>query len=201
MREYTLKRISGTLDWDSVAVMPIDTLLWTEQTDVSAQAQLCWDETAIYVRLKAVEQEIRREHTGLMDDVCEDSCLEFFLRPTEAYMYFNLEFNPNCALYLGYGTGMDDLVRLLVQDQQAVFQPQSKLTEDGWEITYRVPEAFIRQFFPDFAMAEGLSFYGNCYKCGDLTPNPHDRAWSPMNCESPAFHRPQDFGRLVLGGA
>lgn len=167
--------------------------------DIRAQGQLCWDEAAIYVRLRAWETEIRAEHSGLLQSVCEDSCLEFFLRPTDDLRYFNFEFNPNCALYLGYGTNVTELTRLIVADEPALFQPKAARLSDGWEITYRVPFAFIRRFFPDFTPCEGLAMYGNCYKCGDLTVRQHYLSWNPMRCDTPQFHRPQDFGRLILG--
>ena len=83
MRSYTIKKIHGTPDWSTIPVMPIDTLLWTDSTDVSAQAQICWDEDALYLRMEAVEPHIRMEENGPLASVCLDSCLEFFFRPTD----------------------------------------------------------------------------------------------------------------------
>lgn len=198
MRTYTLKKITSTPNWDEIAVMPIDTLLWTPESDIRAQAQLCWDDAAIYVRLAAQEANIRAEHTGLMAAVCEDSCLEFFFRPTEDMRYFNFEFNPNCALFLGLGINSKELVRLIVQDQDAVFTPKATRRCDGWEISYRIPFSFIRHFFPAFAPKVGLQFSGNCYKCGDLTVAPHYFVWNPIETGT-TFHCPQYFGQLILG--
>ncbi len=199
MRSYTLPKITGAPDWSAVPVMPIDTLLWTESCDVRANAQLCWDDTAIYVHLMAEEKEIRAELTGKMDSVCDDSCLEFFLQPTEDPRYFNFEFNLNCALYLGFGPDLNTLVRLLVQDQDEEFAPKAQRNEKGWEITFRVPFDFIRKFYPEFRAYSGLSMRGNCYKCGDLTPNPHFLAWNPMSGDTPRFHHSPDYGELILG--
>ena len=42
MKTYTLKKINGTPDWNTIEILPIDTLLWTDPLDISAQAQLCW---------------------------------------------------------------------------------------------------------------------------------------------------------------
>ena len=94
---------------------------------------------------------------------------------------------------------MTELTRLIVADEPALFQPKAARLSDGWEITYRVPFAFLRRFFPDFTPCEGLAMYGNCYKCGDLTVRQHYLSWNPMRCDTPQFHRPQDFGRLILG--
>ena len=201
MKSYTLKKISGAPDWSTIPVLYMDTQLWSDPVDIQAQAQLCWDQEAIYVRLKAVEKDIRAEYTGQLDMVCEDSCLEFFLRPTESLRYINIEFNPNCALYLGYGSSIYDSVRL-IQSPENNFSPKAQRNEDGWEISYRVPFQFIQLFFPDFVPAENTQFYGNFYKCGDETPHPHYFLWQPVT-EKPAssFHSPAEFGRLILGGS
>lgn len=200
MESYVLKQISGAPDWEEIEALPIANLQWSAPIDCRAQAQLCWNKDAIHVRLRAQETNIRAEHFGRPCMVCEDSCLEFFFRPySDDLRYFNFEFNPNCALYLGFGTGMPDLIRLFVADEQALFVPAARRLEDGWEITYQIPFRFVRQFFPDFLPAKNLAFRGNCYKCGDLTVQPHYLSWSPLSCDTPGFHRPQDFGELIFG--
>ena len=199
MRSYTLKRVNGAPDWNTIDIMPIDTVMWMPNPGISAQAQMCWDDEAIYVRMKTVEENIRAVNTGLLDDVCQDSCLEFFIRPTEDMRYFNLEFNLNCALYLGFGSNMENLVRLVVQDKDAIFAPKAQRNEDGWEIAYRIPFSFIRHFFPDYAPKAGMQFYGNCYKCGDLTVQEHYLSWNPLTSPTPSYHRPWDYGRLIFG--
>ena len=198
MRTYTIPKTNGAPDWKNIPVMPIDNLLWTDSIDVSAQAQLGYDEAYLYVRLEAVEPHIRMEETDVLAEVCQDSCLEFFLRPTERMDYFNIEFNPNKIVWLGFGTGVHNLIRM-VPDTQELLDPQVVFTDAGWVLTYRVPFAFIRQFFPEFAVKEGAVMYCNAYKCGDLTVKPHYLSWNPVESETPAFHRPQDFGKLILG--
>lgn len=44
-----------------------------------------------------------------------------------------------------------------------------------------------------------LRLRGNFYKCGDATVQPHYLAWNPVTSETPAFHRPWEFGEIVLG--
>lgn len=200
MRSYTVKKIAGKPDWSQIPVMPIDTVLWTEFTDVTAQAQVCWDEEALYVRQEVVEPHIRKEETGLLASVCLDSCLEFFIRPTERLEYFNIEMNPNRALWLGYGTTTAGLIRLLVPDVEKLLDSKVEFTEKGWVLTYRVPFAFIDRFFPDFEAKEGVKMYANAYKCGDNTKYPHYLSWNPIESETPNFHLPKCFGELILGG-
>ena len=47
----------------------------------------------IYLFRHAVEPHIRMEETDPMSEPCLDSCLEFFVRPTERMDYFNIESN------------------------------------------------------------------------------------------------------------
>lgn len=195
MREYTIVRRGEELNWANVPSLKIDTLLWTEKSDIVAEAQLCYDENALYVHLSAIEAEIRAEHTSPIGMPCEDSCLEFFFSPYNGdERYFNIEFNPNCCMYLGMGSNVENLVRLLIKDD--LFQPTANRTKDGWEVFYSVPTEFVRRFFPDFKPESGASIRANCFKCGDLTVNPHFFSWNPCTSETPAFHRPCDFGLM-----
>ena len=59
---------------------------------------------------------------------------------------------------------------------------------------------FVRRFFPEFELRRGLRLRGNFYKCGDATVQPHYLAWNPVTSAVPAFHRPEDFGVIELGG-
>lgn len=77
---------------------------------------------------------------------------------------------------------------------------RTRRTDGGWEVGYRVTAEFVRRFFPEFELRRGLRLRGNFYKCGDATVQPHYLAWNPVTSETPAFHRPEDFGEIVLGG-
>jgi hypothetical protein len=56
----------------------------------------------------------------------------------------------------------------------------------------------VRRFFPAYAPVSGGTIRANFYKCGDLTPQEHYLSWNPMTCDTPAFHRPCDFGLLTF---
>ncbi len=199
MQTYSIFPKNESSDFDAVPPLFIDHLQWSPPVDIRAEARLSYDSAALYVYLRAYERNIRAEHTGLLDMVCEDSCLEFFLQPVENdTRYFNFEFNRNCALYLGFGSGTRDLVRLVVDRADSLFAPQSHPLQNGWALDFRVPVSFIARFFPGYSLSSGQRLRGNCYKCGDRTAQPHYLSWSPMQCEKPDFHRPQDFGAFVL---
>ena len=196
MRTHTIPRKPKELDWEQIPSVQIDHLLWTPPVNITATAQICYDDTALYLHLSATEAHIRAEHTGLLGQPCEDSCLEFFFSPCSGdNRYFNVEFNPNCCMYLGIGTGAEDLVRLIPGDQ-TLFHPNAARTADGWEITYQIPFSFIKRFFPEFAPASGKTMRANFFKCGDLTLQEHYLSWNMVTSKTPAFHRTCDFGML-----
>ena len=198
MKTYLITKKQADLDWSRVPAVAIDTCQWGYWADVTAQAQLCYDEDFLYARLTAREADIRAEEHGQTAMPCLDSCLEFFFAPnTASTTYFNVEMNPNCAMYLGIGNDRYDLVRLVLPED-GNFDAEAVRTEDGWALTYRIPVAFIQRFFPEFKAESGAMMRGNFYKCGDETVKPHYFAWNPVECEDPDFHLPQWFGKLYF---
>lgn len=186
------------MNWDSIIPFSINRIYWSEPTEICAEARICYDEDAIYVRLTAQEREIRAEEKGPSGMPCEDSCLEFFLAPDpEDSRYLNFEFNPNACMYLGIATGIQDLIRLLPENAK-LFQPCVEMMETGWSITYQIPNYFIRFFFPKFEAVSGRKVRANFYKCGDKTRIPHFLSWNELTSPAPDFHRSCDFGELFF---
>lgn len=199
LARYTISRCDGEPSWEGVPVLDIDHQAWLEPVDIAAHAQLCYDDEALYVRMWAEEENVRAEWQS--DDplarTYEDSCLELFLAPVSGdARYLNFEFNPNCAVGAQIGTAKTDRVRIIPDGDP--YQATSALTEDGWEIEYRLPFDLIRTFFPDFVARPGTQMRGNLYKCGNLTVHRHYIAWSPVGGETPNFHLPEYFGVLTL---
>ena len=193
MMEYTTKRCSGRPDWSAIPAVSLDYALEETNANVRAQAQFCYDDTAFYLRLSAQEECIRAELTGQLDEVCEDSCLEFFFRPVvDDPRYVNIECNPNGCLFVGIGANIETLTRL--NPNQHPISPVAKRISGGWEAVYTVPYRFIHQHFPGFSPKSGDSMRGNFYKCGDLTVIPHYLCWNPVPMQDFAFHNPEAFG-------
>ncbi len=200
MKNYTITRVTGTPDWCTIPALQVDTYQWLPKLPVTMQAQLCYTDSGIHLHLTAQEQNIRAAHSAPLSMVCEDSCMEFFVRPeADDLRYFNFEFNPNGCAFIGFGPNGRELVRLVPQAEDTLLQKQVRYTADGWELFFTVPVSLIRVFFPGYTLTPGKVLRANCYKCGDHTVQPHYIAWNPIDSETPNFHRPQDFGRMVLG--
>lgn len=188
----------ATPSWDNVPSVELHHTGWLEEAPVRAWAQLCCDDSALWVRMEAEESPVRATLREPLDEVYQDSCLEFFLAPDPAdSRYINFEFNPLRNVYLGFGSTRPTRVRQIVSSVEELFRPEPYYTEKGWGIVYCIPFDFIRNYFPAF-QAKG-EMAGNFYKCGDKTAQPHYLSWAPMSTDTPDFHRRQDFGILYFG--
>lgn len=200
MKEYTIVPKGEILDWSLIPKLDINSPLFPEEeVFITANAQICYDDKALYVRLSCDEEEIRAEEVNPLGEVCADSCMEFFFCPLEGdKRYFNIECNISGAIFLGMGANVQTLVRFIPEVPPIC--PKGKKLEKGWEVTYSIPYTFIRHFFPEFKAEKGASIRANCYKCGDKTSRPHYFTWNPVPVLPEAsFHNPEKFGVMYFG--
>lgn len=184
-------------NWEKIQSVELSHTGWLHPSDISAKAQMCYNNSTIFVRLQAEERHIRAKLSDPLDRICDDSCMEFFFAPIpNDNRFFNFEWNPLGALYLGFSTGRKLHVRQIISDVNFIFSPQPFNTENGWGIEFEIPVRFIQLYMPEFEI--GKDAEGNFYKCGDKTKTPHYLAWSPLSCNKPDFHRRQDFGTFVF---
>lgn len=192
----TAKRVD-TPDWDKLNAVELHETGWLEPAGISASAKICHNGENIYVRFEACEKNIRAQLTDPLSQVCEDSCVEFFLAPDiNDERYINFEWNPLGTLYLGFGGKRDARMRLIVKKPVELFAPAPFRTENGWGMEFKIPVHFIRTLCPSFTL-EGKCAC-NFYKCGDCTIAPHYLAWSRPLTEKPDFHRREFFGTLIF---
>lgn len=178
--------------------MEVAEVEWLPDRGIRMTQQVCYDETGLYIRQRAWERELRMEVREPLGSVCQDSCMEFFFSPAADARYFNIECNPIGSVYFGFGAQRETRVRLISEDVKALLSLETERYPDGWEVRYHIPLAFVQMFFPDFTLSSGQRFTANCYKCGDKTEKPHYLAWNPVTSTVPDFHRPVDFGEMVL---
>ena len=194
---YTIHSVANEPIWPAIPHLEINRILWKPDCGIRAFGQICYSADSLHVHLRAVEKHIRAEYTAPLSPVCRDSCLEFFFMPEGDDRYFNFEVNPNGCLLLGFGHGRKDRVMLARQDMAELFGIRTARTGDGWEVYYRIPLSFLQLFQPGFSFTGALR--ANVYKCGDMTEQEHYLSWNPVASETPDFHRPEDFGRMVFG--
>lgn len=192
---YFVPRTAGP-DWSAPAQISLTHTGWLPPCPVAAWFRACHDGERLYLRLEAEECPTRATYTGPLDPVCRDSCLEFFFAPDKTDdRYLNFECNPLGTMVLGFGAGRPMRVRQIPNCMEQ-FQIEPFAAAGGWGVTFAVPADFLRLYFPGFTFSGEAA--ANFYKCGDDTAAPHYLAWAPLTCDTPDFHRRQDFGRLIF---
>ncbi len=193
---YSITKVSGDIDWESIPTLPIEKVLWTDDFGIRAEGQICYDDENLYVHQRAFESDIRAENTEPLSPVYEDSCMEFFFKLEESPNYFNFEINPNGCLGNQFGPEKTDRINIVRDDAQEYFDIHTDRTDDGWEVYYQVPLKYIRLFYPDYTFKGSLS--ANMYKCGNKTVNKHYLSWTDIKLDKPNFHCPEYFGTMIF---
>lgn len=191
---YTVKNAAQAA-WEEVTSIELTHTGWVEACPIRARAKACHDAENLWIRMEAEEKPFRATLNGKLDQVCDDSCLEFFFAPSPGdKRYFNFEWNPLGTLNLGFGAERPTRVRQIVKKPEELFQPRPFQTQNGWGISFRIPAEFIGLYIPDYTFSGEAA--ANFYKCGDRTERIHYLAWAPLSSSTPDYHRRQDFGIL-----
>jgi hypothetical protein len=189
--------------WKDAQTAPVNHFPWGGEDSFRPVtcARLRTNGEAFFVYMETSETELRAETRGF-GHVHTDSCMEFFLSPDiRSERYLNWEFNSAGAMYLSIGTGRHDRIAIPRENYRELFQVKTAVHDRGWNLEYRIPFSFIREYFPTAELQAAYAMRGNFYKCGDLSPRPHFGCWSPINLPQPNFHCPEFFGEMIIGEA
>ena len=197
MKTYTIKKAAAPVTEDSFKIAETAPVTYSPfpgfESPFHAEAQLLYTDEAIYVHFKTDEKPLLARRTERDSEVCEDSCMEFFLSPDENDPhYFNFEINPFGTLYLHYDLNRNE--HEAVDAPSELFEIKSVITHSHWELFYKIPFSFILSHFEKITDA----CRGNFYKCGEDTPIEHYACWNEIHLEKPDFHCPQFFGKLIF---
>ena len=158
--------------------------------------------TAIYIDFFTRCNYLRAENYTNLSPVADDSCVEFFVSPTLDNHYWNFEFNCIGAINASHRSERHNPTRLNDAELASVRRSAScgnrpfKEMEGifAWNLLCAIPLALIGVEYT----GNPIEMAANFYKCAGKTSAPHFLTWNPVRCEKPDFHRPQDFGRIVL---
>lgn len=193
--------------WAEVSVAPINNFHWEKENFVRPRsyAQLCAvKDKGIYARLWSFEKDIAAVYENRDDPVYRDSCLEFFLCPTQgaAAPYANFEMNSKGVILSEYGAGRG-LERKKLKELSGVAPKVTpfSLTENGenaWGVELFVSEKLLSDITGKEFKVKPMALRGNFYKCGDDTPVPHFGAFSPVGSEEKGFHNTETFANIIF---
>lgn len=171
-----------------------------------------WDSEALYVRFDVVDCSVRSVRTKQLSDVWCDSCVEFFVTPTELPKHFNFEINPGGIIHYSFirdpkRLSSGEYVDWTLGDEESIpsmmihhNMPETISPEQfgniQWTIAYRVPFSLMKRYEPSLVYPmEGDVWRGNFFICGDELKEPRWGAWADIGKEL-AFHQPSKFGYL-----
>lgn len=214
MNTYVIKRLPEGVDlpdfkgelnraWAECPAAEIGNYIWDENGyKPHAEARVMYSDAGLHVYMRAWENEVRAvaDYCGR---ICQDSCLEFFVRPNmDVDRYTNIEMNPLGKFMCGIGRdryGRFEASKLPLDGMNVQHSVQDAETFHGpmWEIAYTVPADWMELWF-GVRPHSGLEMRGNFYKCGDNARFEHYGMWNPVKSDHPDFHRPESFGKLIL---
>ncbi|MDD4361684.1 MAG: carbohydrate-binding family 9-like protein [Bacteroidales bacterium] len=185
--------------------LSLDCLNWPGEFPYAPETRLSLGRSSsgIYLHYVVEEKEKRTSHHSDNAPVWQDSCVEFFVALPSEEEYFNFEFNS-----LGYCLA----ARRKSREEYVLFSPeQLALIEripgsasicpevagksaQSWSLIVYIP--FILLGLDCKRLPSVLK--ANFYKCCSACTEKHYLSWSPVHSEKPDFHRPQDFGLLLV---
>ncbi len=180
----------------------LDCLNWPESFSYKPEVSFsAWhDGKTLHLRYEVSEKSVRAEEGTPGNFVYKDSCVEFFIKPSEADPhYYNFEWNAIGTLYLAYRTCRQDPEKAPAEILSKVKAVSSlgrstfpeRPAEGPWTLDIEIPvEALWHSGLKTWA---GIKGRANFYKCGDGLSVPHYVTWAPIETANPDYHRPEFF--------
>ncbi|OOQ59784.1 carbohydrate-binding family 9-like protein [Mucilaginibacter pedocola] len=157
------------------------------------------------IRLRFVvnEPHLNARKRPINSDVHNDNCVEFFIAFGDEEGYYNIEFNCLGSIKAAYGKNRfgrefvpAELLNPIVETM--VLDLNNNVPKGGisWDISAVLPlSVFCYSSLPTLS---GTECAVNFTKCGDQLPVPHFLSWVKLDGDTPDFHQPQCFAKVVF---
>lgn len=197
--------------WQRAAIVTLDHFL-KESSDhhPGVKVKLTYLDDILYVFFRVSDKYVLCERTQYQARVCEDSCVEFFIRPKPDHGYFNFEINCGGTMLLYY---IEDATR--VDDAFAKYSPvpwklasmidiyhslpprvyPEIIDDTEWMLEYRIPFTLFEAYLGPLGNVAGQTWHGNLFKCADSSSHPHWTSWAPLDGKH-NFHLPEYFAPM-----
>ncbi len=169
----------------------------------------------LFLLFRVQDRWVRSVRRHYQDNVCRDSCVEFFVAPRPGQGYFNFEINAGGTLLLHYQAprprrrgapatyrrvrvpwALGRRVRIFHSLPRTVDPERAAAVE--WRIECRIPWQIFEAYVGRLGALAGQTWHANFYKCGDATSHPHWASWAPMGPQL-SFHLPRYFAPIRFG--
>jgi hypothetical protein len=215
VKEYGVHHIKRHLEldgdwhkpvWRSVPELLLDCYMGPEPAHrPETRAKVLYDAENIYVIFRVKDRYVKAVSENPQDQVCRDSCVEFFFTAGEDTSgYFNFEINC-CGVYLFHYQKARHVDMVLADDEDCKRIkiahtlsgpiPNEIPNQIDWTVEFAIPLDILKRYCPDYSPPRaGAVWTANFYKCADNTSHPHWLTWAPVDYPYPDFHRPDSFG-------
>lgn len=204
-------------DWKNVKTLEVANFHPDEASDHKPQTlvKTLYTDQGVYVLFKVVDKYVKSTNTVFQSRTCDDSCVEWFVRPKtqgsdDQRGYFNFELNCGGTLQCRYTKLSKEEKRTSTHpiDQKdldsmkiyhslpATVDPEIE-KETTWYVGLYAPFTFFEKYVGTLGTMAGQQWRANFYKCGNKTSHPHGYAWAPV--DNPNFHTPRCFGVMEFG--
>jgi hypothetical protein len=197
--------------WGSVPALTIgDFLERSGPHRPLTQAKVLYSEQGLHTIFRVEDRYVLSIHTRYQDQVCRDSCVEFFVEPIRDRGFFNFEVNAGGTLLLYHcqdkqrtarggelNTHVDEADGKLVRiyhSMPRVVQPEVA-EPTTWLIEWFAPFSIFEKYLGCPVPKGGSTWRGNLYKCGSRME--HWASWANIG---PIFnfHQPDFFAPMPL---
>ena len=197
--------------WENLDAISLNFHREENKQNPSVEVKVFYNELSLILFWKVEEMNITCNHKNHFDNVYEDSCVEFFIKPFGAVGYFNFEISCIGKVLSYYITDwmrdsdgtLKEFTRLSIDDIEKIkiiktFDESDEGSSEinKWFLLVEIPF----QILIDNSELNKLDFekkwHGNFYKCADSSPLPHWSSWNKI--EELNFHQPKDFGEIVF---
>ena len=167
-----------------------------------ALATLAHDSEYIYASFLVRSKSIKAIHLEDQKAVCDDSCMEFFIKPEPDGEYFNFEFNCLGTMNASHRESRTVSTRLTAEQGATVLRfpamPRESFEERQglatWELLVKIPLVLMGIGKEDFPKA----MRGNLYACASGMKEPYYLSYFPISAPKPNYHLQEFFGIIVL---
>ena len=192
---------TAAIDWSVIPTATVDYYAWCEGYTPTVTAQLVYVAGDRFVlRMTCAEADPKATYTAYMENVYEDSCMEFFSDWLGDGRYINMEMNAKGTLLSCIGPDRFTRTPVAAFTDGEIFPVVPDVKADEWSVTAEIPLSLLARILgvEKITVESGFAFRGNFYKCGDETEIPHFGMWNPVELPSPNFHCPEFFGNIVV---
>lgn len=182
----------------------VDEVPWKEAYPYRplAVATLAHDGEYIYASFLVRSKSIKGLYLEDQQAVCDDSCMEFFIKPEPVGEYFNFEFNCLGTMNASHRESRTVSTRLTPEQGATVLRfptmPRESFEErqdtTTWELLVKIPLALMGITRSDLPKA----MRGNLYACASGMKEPYYLSYFPVCAPKPNYHLPETFGVIVL---